>query len=239
MSVLALVPARGGSRGIVGKNLTIVGDRPLVVWSVIAALAATAVDRVIVSTDDAEIAEVAAAAGAEVPFERPAELAGDLVTDLPVFQHAVGWLAEVEDYRPDLVVHLRPTSPARAPGLVDAAVDVLRRRPTATSVRSVSPAPLTPWKMYDIDTDGWLRPLLGTPADEAFNLPRQALPPAWVHDGVVDVIRTATILGGSMSGASILAFETPGEGVDIDNPADLVAAEAALARLAAGPPKPA
>lgn len=236
MSVLALVPARGGSRGIPRKNLVPVGGRPLIAWSIDAALASVAVGRVIVSTDDAEIAAVAEAAGAEVPFVRPAELAGDLVTDLPVFQHALRWLADTDGYRPDLVVHLRPTSPARAPGLVDAAIEVLRDRPNATSLRSVSPAPLTPWKMYDIDDEGLLRPLLGTLADEAFNLPRQALPTAWVHDGVIDVIRTDTIGGGSMSGPAIVAFKTPGGSVDIDAPGDLPAAEAALARLAAERP---
>jgi len=231
VSVLAVIPARGASQAIPRKNLVRVGGRPLVTWSIEAAIQAPSIDRVIVSTDDAEISEVSVAAGAEVPFERPADLAGHLVTDLPVFQHALAWLDRSESYRPELVVHLRPTSPARPPGLVDAAVAVLRGDPHATSVRSVSPAPSTPWKMWTIDDDGLLQPVLGTLDDEAFNLPRQALPPVWLHDGVVDVIRPDVIVGGSMTGSRILAFKTPGEGVDIDAPADLAAAEAALARL--------
>lgn len=231
MSVLAVIPARGASQGIPRKNLVRVAGRPLVTWSIEAAIQAASIDRVIVSTDDAEIAEVSAAAGAEVPFERPADLAGHRVTDLPVFQHALAWLDRTDGYQPELVVHLRPTSPAREPGLVDAAVALLRGDPHATSVRSVSPAPVTPWKMWEIDDDGLLQPLLGTLDDEAFNLPRQALPPAWLHDGVIDVIRPDVILGGSMTGSRILAFETPSEGVDIDGPRDLARAEAALARL--------
>jgi N-acylneuraminate cytidylyltransferase len=243
MTVLALIPARGGSQGIPRKNLVEVAGRSLLAWSVAAALDAGSVDRVIVTTDDPEIAAAAHAAGAEVPFERPADLAGPLVTDLPVFQHALGWLDREEGYRPELVVHLRPTSPARPPGLVDRAVGLLLDRPAATSVRSVSPAPHPPWKMYDIDADGLLQPLLGTLEAEAFNQPRQSLPPAWLHDGVIDVVRAEVILAGSMSGARMLALPTPaGEGVDIDAPADLAAAEAALLRLGAvdrGPAPPA
>jgi len=228
MSVLALVPARGGSRGIPRKNLVPVAGRPLIEWSIEAALRSRTVDRVIVSTDDPEIAAIARAAGADVPFQRPAELAGDLVTDLPVFQHALRWLVADGGDLPELVVHLRPTSPARPAGLVDLAVEALRAAPGATSLRSVSPSPVTPWKLYDIGPDGYLAPLLGTLEAEAFNQPRQALPPAWVHDGVIDVVRPAVVLAGSMSGPRMLALRTPGGGVDIDRPEDLAAAEAAL-----------
>ena len=98
--------------------MTLLG-RPLLWWSVRAALDAETVTRTIVSTDDSEIADAAATAGAEVPFLRPAELAGDTVLDLPVFEHALRTLAASEGYAPDLVVHLRPTSPLRPPGLVD------------------------------------------------------------------------------------------------------------------------
>ena len=237
MNVLAIIPARGGSQGIPRKNLITVGGKPLICWSVEAALASEAVTRVIVSTDDDEIAETAEAAGAEVPFRRPAELAGPEVTDLPVFVHALRWLDEAEGYRPELVVHLRPTSPARAPGLIDDAVARLLAHPSATSLRSVSPAPQTPWKMWEIDGAGMLQPLLGTLEEEQFNRPRQQLPPAWLHDGVIDVIRSEVVLAGSMTGHQIVAFPLDeDDGIDIDRPDDLPAAEAALARLAAVQP---
>jgi CMP-N-acetylneuraminic acid synthetase len=232
VSILGIVPARGGSQGIPRKNLHLVGGRPLITWSIAAGLAASSVDRVIVTTDDDEIAAVARDAGAEVPFRRPSELAGPDVTDLPVFQHTLRWLAETEDYRPELVVHLRPTSPARAPDLIDRAVALLRSHGDATSLRSVSPSPVTPWKMWQIDGEGLLQPILGTLDEEAFNQPRQALPPTWIHDGVIDVIRPDTILEGSMTGPQILAFTTDaGIGVDIDTPDDLPRAEAALRLL--------
>jgi len=228
MSVLALIPARGGSQGIPRKNLAEVGGRSLVAWAVEAAKESGRVDRVIVSTDDGEIAAAALDAGAEVPFRRPAHLAAHDTTDLPVFLHALDWLAETPAGAPSIVVHLRPTSPARRAGLVDDAIAALEARPDATSLRSVSPSPLTPWKMYEV-VDGFLAPLLGTVEAEAFNQPRQQLPPAWVHDGVIDVIRTETLRSGSMSGPRMLAWHsTPAEAVDIDHPEDLARADAAV-----------
>ncbi|MEZ5179687.1 MAG: hypothetical protein R2746_15805 [Acidimicrobiales bacterium] len=139
MTVLVVVPARGGSRGIPRKNLVEVGGRSLLAWAIDAARSSSRATRVVVTTDDAEIADAARAAGADVPFVRPADLAADDTPDLPVFQHALGWLEREEGYRPDLVVHLRPTSPARRAGLVDAAVAELEAHPEATSLRSVSP----------------------------------------------------------------------------------------------------
>jgi len=117
--VLALVPARGGSKGIPRKNIRDFAGHPLIAYSIAAGLHAALVNRVIVSTDDEEIAEVARQYGAEAPFLRPAEFAQDQSLDLPVFQHALEWLAEKENYHPDVVVQLRPTSPVRPPGFVD------------------------------------------------------------------------------------------------------------------------
>lgn len=225
MTVLVVVPARGGSRGIPRKNLAEVDGRSLVRWAIEAGLESRRADRVVVTTDDPEIAAEALAAGAEVPFVRPPELAADDTPDLPVFQHALSWLDREEGYRPELVVHLRPTSPVRRAGLVDAAIAHLEANPGATALRSVSPAPSTPWKMYDI-RDGYLVPLLGTLEAEAYNQPRQQLPDAWLHDGVIDVVRAEVVLGGSMSGPRMVAWRSePFESVDIDHPEDLERAE--------------
>jgi N-acylneuraminate cytidylyltransferase len=109
--VLAVIPARGGSKGIPRKNIRNFAGHPLIAYSIEAALLAKTVTRVIVTTDDEEIAAVARQYGAETPFIRPAEYAQDQTLDLPVFQHVIAWLAENENYHPDVVVQLRPTSP--------------------------------------------------------------------------------------------------------------------------------
>lgn len=226
--VVAVIPARGGSKGIPRKNLADIAGRPLIEWSIDAAVASEVVDRVVVSTDDEEIAAVAAANGAEVPFLRPVELAADETPDLPVFQHIVDRLSGLE---PDAVlVHLRPTSPVRPAGLIDAAVGLLLSTEDADSVRSVSPVEKSPYKMWVIG-DGCLEPVVGSWDDEWFNKPRQSLPPVWQHDGVVDVVRADEVRVGSMTGRRVVPFFTPpGVAVDIDDDRDLREAGRVLAR---------
>jgi N-acylneuraminate cytidylyltransferase len=122
--VLALIPARGGSKSIPRKNLLPLGGRPLIAYSIEQALTSTRVTRCVVSTDDDEIAAVSRACGADVPFQRPLAYATDRATDLDVFRHALVWLDEKEDYRPELVVHLRPTGPLREVELVYVVMDL-------------------------------------------------------------------------------------------------------------------
>src|SRR5512134_1814031 len=123
--ILALIPARGGSKGIPRKNIRSFAGYPLIAWSIAAARQSACVTRILLSTDDPEIAAVAREYGAETPFLRPAELAQDNTTDLPVFEHAIQWLAQNEGYQPDIVVQLRPTSPIRPRDCVDNAVKIL------------------------------------------------------------------------------------------------------------------
>jgi len=231
LTVLALVPARGGSKGLPGKNLRGLGGHPLVAWAVAAGLQADGVGRVLVSTDDPAIRDAALAAGAEAPFLRPADLAADDTTDLPVFLHALDWLAAHEGYVPDVVVQLRPTSPLRPPGLVDAALATLVADPSATAARTVTPSPQTPYKMWRVD-GGRLDALLPAPegVEEPYNAPRQRLPPTWWQTGHVDAVRIATLRAGSMTGAALAAVEVgTAYAVDIDTAADLARAEAMLA----------
>jgi len=151
--VLALIPARGGSKGIPRKNIRDFAGAPLIAYSIAAGLQARHVTRVIVSTDDEEIAAVARQWGAETPFLRPAEFAQDDTTDLPVFQQALAWLAEHENYHPDFVVQLRPTSPVRPVGLIDEAIDLMLTNPQADCVRGVVPSGQNPFKMWQIEPD--------------------------------------------------------------------------------------
>ncbi len=227
--VLAIIPARGGSKGIPRKNIRPFASYPLVAYSIAAGLQAKTVTRVLVSTDDEEIAEISRQMGAQTPFLRPAELAGDRTLDLPVFQHALMWLAEHENYHPDAVVHLRPTTPLRPPGLVDRAVNLLLSRPESDSVRGLTPARQTPYKMWQLDgEDKPIRPLTNVPGiEEAYNAPRQVLPTAYTHTGLIDVIRPVTILKlNSMSGHTILPIMfDPGYDVDLDTLDDWKRAE--------------
>lgn len=220
--VLALVPARAGSKSIPRKNVRLLAGHPLLAYSVAAGLQAESVSRVIVSTDDEDIAEVARGYGAETPFLRPAVLAGDDTQDLPVFQHALRWLKEEEGYQPDVVVQLRPTSPLRPLDCVDRAVQILRENPGADSVRGVVPSGQNPFKMWRIDDEGRMIPLLEEGFDEPYNMPRQKLPQTYWQTGHIDAIRVETILEkGSMSGENILPLMIgPRYTVDIDTPRD-------------------
>ncbi|MFN8427912.1 MAG: acylneuraminate cytidylyltransferase family protein [Anaerolineales bacterium] len=146
-NTLAIIPARGGSKGIPRKNIRNFAGYPLIAWSIAAAKQSSLVTRVIVSTDDEEIASVAREFGAETPFLRPAKFAEDNTTDLPVFEHALAWLAEHENYHPEIVVQLRPTSPIRPRGLVDDAIQVLLHHKDADSVRGVVSAGQNPHKI--------------------------------------------------------------------------------------------
>ena len=219
--VLVLIPARGGSKGIPRKNIRDFAGSPLIAYSIAAGLQADLVTRVIVSTDDEEIAAVARQFGAETPFLRPAEFAQDRTTDLPVFEHALAWLKENENYVPDVVVQLRPTSPIRPVGCVDAAVRLLLDHPEADSVRGVVPAGQNPHKMWRIDEEsGRMKNLLNVEGiTEPYNAPRQALPPVYWQTGHIDAIRTEVILDKkSMSGSPILPLMIePRFTVDLDN----------------------
>ncbi len=225
--ILALVPARGGSKSLPRKNIRLFAGHPLLAYSIAAGLQAESVDRVIVSTDDESIAEVAHEYGAEVPFLRPSALAQDDTPDLPVFEHALHWLEEHENYRPEIVVQLRPTSPLRPSGLVDEAVRLLNEEPAADSVRGVVPAGQNPFKMWRIGEEGFLSPLLTDGFKEPYNMPRQHLPATYWQTGHIDAIRSATILQkGSMSGERILPILIdPRYTVDIDTARDWRRAE--------------
>ncbi len=218
--VLAVIPARGGSKGIPRKNIRPFAGHPLVAYSIAAGLQAKLVTRVVVSTDDEEIAAVSRRYGAEVPFLRPAELAQDQSADQPFMQHALAWLAEREDYHPEVVVQLRPTSPVRPKTCVDDAVRLLLEHPQADSVRGVVPSGQNPYKMWRLDEAGFMTPLLQADGlAEPYNAPRQALPQTYWQTGHVDAIRVSMIFEkNSLSGDRIFPLLLdPRYTVDIDN----------------------
>ena len=228
--ILALIPARGGSKGIPRKNIRNFAGYPLIAWSIAAAKQASYVTRIILSTDDDEIATVAREYGAETPFLRPSELAQDQTTDLPVFEHALKWLEDKEGYTPDIVIQLRPTSPIRPKDCMDRAVMILREHQDADCVRGVVPAGQNPHKMWRFAGEAQpLKPLLqveGIP--EPYNAPRQILPPVYWQTGHIDAIRVSTIKQkGSLTGDVVYPLVIdPRYTIDIDNLSDWAKYEA-------------
>ncbi len=182
LRVLALIPARGGSKGVPGKNIQPVGGRPLLAWTIAAAQASAYVDRTILSSDDPAIMAVARDCGCDVPFQRTAELATDTATSVDV---ALDALDRIPGY--DILVLLQPTSPLRTAADIDAALDLLVRT-GAPGCASVCEAADHPWLTFGRDAEGRLRPFC--PLPEGVSLRRQDLPPAYVLNGAVYAVRT-------------------------------------------------
>jgi CMP-N,N'-diacetyllegionaminic acid synthase len=233
--VMALIPARGGSKSVPRKNLLPVAGKPLLAYSIMHAQACPSITRIVVSTDDEEIAAVAREHGADVPFKRPADAASDTATDFQVFRHALTWLAEREGYVPELLVHLRPTGPVRESALIERAVQLMLQNPDADALRSVGTAEQTPYKMWRIE-GSFLRPLIELPGyPEAHSMPRQKLPTAYWQNGYVDIVRPRTILElESMTGNVVLPFVVEGKIHELDYPDQIPALEQAVKAWLAG-----
>jgi N-acylneuraminate cytidylyltransferase len=206
---MAIIPARGGSKGVPGKNIKLLGGFPLIAYSIIAARLAARVDRVVISTDSGEIAAVAKRYGGEVPFIRPLELAGDMSPDIDFMQHAIHFFLEREGEVPEYLIHLRPTTPLRNPELIDSAIAAIEKAPDATSLRSAHPCPESPFKWFLLKEDGFYTGIASDNMD-ALNQPRQMFPTVYVPDGYVDVLKTAFVqTSGSMHGMRVLGFISP------------------------------
>ncbi len=210
MNIMAMIPARSGSKGVPGKNVRCLGGYPLIAYSIAAAHLATCIDRIVVSTDSEEIAALATDYGAEVPFLRPAEFARDQSTDLEFMLHALNWFREREHDIPDYLVHLRPTTPLREPQLIDAAVAQLIARPEASSLRSAHQAPESPLKWFRRDEGGYFRSFGDGIDNEVLNNPRQTFPEAYIPDGYVDVVIPELIRSSErLYGDKMMAFISP------------------------------
>jgi len=222
MQCIAIIPARGGSKGILRKNMVDVCGIPLFVHSVRHALQSSVVDRIIVSSEDQEILDTAKQHGAEV-IVRPVELAGDDILDLPVFQHCLNELNDKEKYHADIIVHLRPTAPYRKIEWIEQAVQILINNPDADAVRSVSKPAEHPYRIFRIDQDGYLDAVMKHEHNEPYLLRRQDLPDMYYYNCVLDVTRHTTIMNkNSMVGNKLLPFIMDQElAFDIDTHRDL------------------
>jgi CMP-N-acetylneuraminic acid synthetase len=227
---LGLIVARGGSKGIVGKNLHPLGGRPLISHTFQAAGESKVLDRIVLSTDSPEIAEAGRAAGVEVPFLRPPELAKDTTPTLDVIRHALDWLGREEAYRPDIVVLLQPTSPLRQARHIDEALGLLASG-DADSVVSVVPVPahFNPHWQFVVE-DGMIRTFTGETL-AAIAPRRQGLEETFSRNGAIYAFRRASLeKHGTIYGERCAAYVmAPEDSVNIDGPEDLEAAERMLA----------
>jgi CMP-N,N'-diacetyllegionaminic acid synthase len=232
MRALGIIPARGGSKGVPRKNIRRLCGKPLIQYTAEAALASQRLSRVILSTDDEEIADIGRGCGLEVPFMRPAELAADNTPTLPVVQHAVRWLEDQDD-RYDLICLLQPTNPLRKTEDIDGCLKMLEHS-DLDSVVSVLPVPheYNPHWVYLQNEDGHLRLSTG---EETPIARRHDLPPAFHRDGSVYAVRRDVLMNdGSLYGKYVGGYLIDAaQAVNIDEPEDWVRAEALLMDKAA------
>jgi CMP-N,N'-diacetyllegionaminic acid synthase len=227
IKVLGLITARGGSKGIPGKNIKLLAGKPLLEYTAEAALAATRLAKVILSTDDEAIAALGRKTGLDVPFLRPVELAQDDTPTLPVVQHALEW-CEKHGEKFDAVCLLQPTSPLRTPGTIDACIELFKKS-GADSVVTILPVPdeYNPHWVYFKGVDGFLRLSTG----EFTPIPRrQALTPAFHREGSVYITRRDVVMEqGSLYGQKVVGYQMEADqSVNLDTPADWERAERML-----------
>lgn len=215
-SMYAIIPARAGSKGVKNKNIRCLKGYPMLAYSIAAAKLCPAISRIIVSTDSEAYARIARYYGAETPFLRPAELAGDKAADIEFMEHAITWLFEHEQRLPEYFMHLRPTYPLREQDVVNAAVNKMSADPMATSLRSAHRSPAAPYKWFSMRDDGYYKCLFGGLTLDEANSPRQDFPNVYIPDGYVDILKTEFIIKNRlMHGDRVIGYVVP-DGVDVD-----------------------
>jgi len=227
LKVLGVIPARGGSKGILRKNLVPLAGRPLIAFPIQAALESKCLTRTILSSEDAEIRAVALSLGADVPFIRPAELATDVASSRAVARHALSRAEEEEGFEYDMVCLLQPTCPLRVASDIDEAVRLLTQSDADAVVSLTRVDDPHPVKMMLV-TDGVVHPLFPDKWHESVR--RQELPPVFYLNGAVYCVRRSVLVEtGSLWGDKTLAYEMPAErSVNVDSLADLRMAESIL-----------
>lgn len=210
-NIIAIIPARSGSKGIKDKNLSKLCGYPLLAYSIVAAKLARQVARVLISTDSEHYAEIGRRYGAEVPFLRPTELSGDTSTDRDFMLHAMQWVQKNEGQIPEYWVHLRPTTPLRDPAHLDSAIQKLSNCPTATALRSAHVSPESPFKWFRLNETGFLTALTSDDTNlDKFNLPRQSYPQVYIPDGYVDIVKSTFVMNSDhFHGHKVLGYEAP------------------------------
>ena len=233
MATLGIIPARGGSKRVPRKNIRLLAGKPLIVHAIETALKASMVDRLIVSTDDEEIAAIGKKYGAEVPFLRPTHLAQDNIPDQPVFQHALEWLKDNDKYEPDIILNLRPTTPFKTAEIIDGVVSRMIET-DAEIVRTVNEVIGIehPYWMFYLSPDGFCTPFIDDLDFKQF-YQRQKLPQLYSTNGVVDAYSKAAIKNGNIIySPKMIGYPIPEENaLDIDTEFHFKLCEALLRYL--------
>ena len=192
MKILALIPARAGSKRILNKNIKLLNGKPLIAYTIEASTKSKYITRIVVSTDSQEIAEVSKKYGAEVPFLRPESISKEDSTEMQFFEHALDWFWKNENYEPDLIVLLYPTSPFRKPESIGKAVEEMLKHPEADSLRSVRLCSEHPYKMWTIE-NGYLKPYVKTEDTSMHTLSYQLFPKVYIQNASIYITKPSTI----------------------------------------------
>jgi CMP-N-acetylneuraminic acid synthetase len=226
MIIIGLITARGGSKSIPGKNIKSLAGKPLIAWTIEAALQCKGLSRVIVSTDDEAIAEVARQWGAEVPFIRPGDLAQDASSHISVVLHTIRWLEEKEEFCPDYIMLLQPTSPFRTVEDMERTIQLAKDH-HAVAVMSVCEATKHPYKTYNIVENGSLEYFLPSNIEYKY---RQALPKVYEENGAIYLNkRTSLMHDQTFLPTGTIAYVMPEErSLDVDTPWDFYVADLVL-----------
>lgn len=191
--IVAIIPARSGSKGIKDKNIMQLGGHPLISWSIIACKKANLIDRIIVSTDSEKYSELCIKYGAEVPFIRPEYISRDNSTDYEFIEHALDWFNQNES-EPKIIIHIRPTTPIRDPVVINEAIINFKNNAKATSLRSVHEMSESAYKTFEFNNKGYLKPILNIEDTIDYsNKPRQLFPKTYQANGYVDVLSVSYI----------------------------------------------
>ena len=190
---VALIPARSGSKGVKNKNIKTLGGYPLIHWSIEACKKTLLIDRVIVSTDSEEYADIAKKLGAEVPFLRPDSISNDLSSDFEFINHAIEWM-DNNDCTPEIIAHIRPTTPFRDPKVLDRAISIFKKENNITSLRSIHKMSESSYKTFELDRNSLLKTICDGDYDiESRNIARQEFPSTYIANGYVDLLSTSFI----------------------------------------------
>ncbi len=209
--IIAIIPARAGSKAVKDKNIKLLAKKPLLAYSIRAAQLTKGIDHVIVSTDSKSYADIAKEYKAEVPFLRPKEFSGDSSNDYDFVKHALNWLKDNEDYQPEYLVHLRPTTPLREVSVIEGAIKLMKESDkSVTALRSAHEMPESAYKTFELE-ENYLKCVGSGSLDiEAANLPRQAYKKTYQANGYVDIIKTSFVLENKkVHGDKVIGYITP------------------------------